>query len=246
MKGLIYIAFIFIVPISFAQEWRDSLTAARNSYKAKDYDKAFQTYQSAQELAPEGIDLSDEMGQSAYKSHKYKEAESIYLQKGSSESDQAKKSANYHNLGNTRMRTKDYSGAIDAYKEALRSNPSDSETRYNLSEAIRQLKNENQKNQKKNEDQKDDNQENKDNKENKQNENQNKENNDSNQKNQNASNKPSDQQGDKPGDSGDGPKLKDKAVEKKLDELMKQEANTKRKLSGRSSDGGSSKSGKDW
>ena len=246
MKGLIYIAFSMIIPISFGQDWRDSLTSARKAYEAKEYEKAFNSYQSAQELAPEGVDLSDEMGQSAYKSHKYKEAESIYLQKGSTESDKKKKAADYHNLGNTRMRNKDYQGAVDAYKEALRNNPSDSETRYNLSEAMRQLQNQSQKKQQNKDQQNKDNQDNKDNKDNKDNQNSKDQQGKEGQNNPNKSNQSSDQQGNGSKNSDGSPKLKDKAVEKKLDELMKQEANTKRKLSGRSSDGGSSKSGKDW
>lgn len=243
MKKIILIAFVFMVSLSFGQDWRDSLTVARNSYKSKDYEKAFHSYQAAQELAPEDVDLSEEMGQSAYKSHKYKEAESIYLQKGSSEVDKSKKAADYHNLGNTRMRRKDYQGAVEAYKESLRNNPSDSETRYNLSEAIRQLQNQSQKNQKDKDKQEN---ENKDNKDNKNQENENNQGKENQKDNNGKPDKPSEQEGGSPKSQGEGPKLKDKAVEKKLDDLMKQEANTKRKLSGRSSDGGSSKSGKDW
>ena len=37
-----------------------------------------------------------------------------------------------------------------------------------------------------------------------------------------------------------------KAVEKKLDELMKQESATKRRMGGNNNSGGFSKSGKDW
>lgn len=229
--------------MSFGQEWRDSLTVARKAYNAKNYEKAHRYYQSAQRKAPEGVDLSDEIGQSAYKSHQYEQAEKIYQQSSSSSADKKKKAANYHNLGNSRMRKKDYQGAVEAYKEALRNNPSDEQTRYNLSEAIRQVNQESKQN--KNQDQQ---QENQDNQENNQGKNQ-QENQNGQKQNQNQSNNSQSKSGAPKGDpkSGDGsPKLQDKAVEKKLDELMKQEANTKRKLSGRSSDGGSTKSGKDW
>lgn len=37
----------------------------------------------------------------------------------------------YHNLGNSMMKEKNYQAAIAAYKDALRNNPNDEETRYN-------------------------------------------------------------------------------------------------------------------
>lgn len=41
----------------------------------------------------------------------------------------------YHNLGNAYMAQKDYAQAVRAYKDALRNDPSDDETRYNLAVA---------------------------------------------------------------------------------------------------------------
>ena len=38
----------------------------------------------------------------------------------------------YHNIGFIHQNNKDYDRAIDAYKEALRNNPYDDDTRYNL------------------------------------------------------------------------------------------------------------------
>ncbi len=45
----------------------------------------------------------------------------------------------YHNLGNAYMKQKDYSQAVNAYKDALRNNPADEETRYNLAVAQEML-----------------------------------------------------------------------------------------------------------
>ena len=60
-----------------AQEWRDSLKVARNSYKKQEYVKALKYYQSAQKKAPNDVDLSDEMGQSAYKAREFEKAEKL-------------------------------------------------------------------------------------------------------------------------------------------------------------------------
>jgi tetratricopeptide (TPR) repeat protein len=46
--------------------------------------------------------------------------------------DKASKHKAFHNLGNTFMKDKMYTEAVAAYKNALRNNPSDDESRYNL------------------------------------------------------------------------------------------------------------------
>lgn len=48
----------------------------------------------------------------------------------------------YHNMGNVFMRTKEYQKAVEAYKQALRNNPTDEETRYNLALAKKMLEKE--------------------------------------------------------------------------------------------------------
>lgn len=52
----------------------------------------------------------------------------------------------FHNLGNSLMDQKKYQEAIDAYKNALRNNPKDDETRYNLALAKQKLEKEQQEN----------------------------------------------------------------------------------------------------
>lgn len=46
----------------------------------------------------------------------------------------------YHNLGVVMQAAQDYSKAVAAYQQALRNNPTDDETRYNLALAMHQLK----------------------------------------------------------------------------------------------------------
>ena len=49
-----------------AQDWRDTLNMARSAYKKQDYKKAVKLYEKAQKGAPENVDLSNEMAQSAF------------------------------------------------------------------------------------------------------------------------------------------------------------------------------------
>lgn len=254
MRNFIIILLTMSCSIVYGQDdWRDSLKVAREAYKNQDYGKALKYYESAQRKAPEDINLSDEMGQSAYKAREFEKAEKIYQQNSSAETGSTT-ADKYHNLGNARMKQKNYQGAVDAYKEALRANPNDDATRYNLSEAIRNLKNQQKQQQQNQQNQ------------NQQNQNQNQQNQGQNQQQgqngqqqqqnqgqqqQGQNGQPQNQQGDpqsgngEPQEQGKG-QLPNQTVERELDKLAKKEAETKRRLNGAGKAGKPSKSGKDW
>lgn len=105
-------------------------------------------------------------------------AESFTRFKEAGEKAEAKetKHKSYHNMGNVFMRQKEYQKAVEAYKQALRNDPTDDETRYNLALAKEMLKNEqdqNQDNQNQDQNQDQNKDQNKDNQEQNQDQNQN-------------------------------------------------------------------------
>jgi tetratricopeptide (TPR) repeat protein len=228
---IIFFTFLSLIIVNsvLAQAWVDSLEVARKAYKSGDYDKALRYYQSAQKQAPKDVDLSDEIAQSTYRSRDFKSAQKAYEQSAGDKKLPEERALVNHNLGNTRMKQKDYDGAISAYKESLRNNPNDPETKYNLSEAIRQKK---QQEQQKKDDQKDNQCKNT-------NQNQNNNQNNSNNSNQ----KPSNQRNN----GSDNKKMPNKQADKMLDDLTRKEAETKKRLAKNSSDKkAGSNSGKDW
>jgi tetratricopeptide (TPR) repeat protein len=229
MKSIIVVLFTVFAFQGFSQQWVDSLKVARTAYKNKEYDKANRYYRSAQNLAPKDVDLSEEIAQSTYRSRDFDNAEKVYQQAASDKKDKLEKAKMQHNLGNTRMKKKDYSGAIEAYKDALRNNPNDQETQYNLSEAIRQKK---QQEDKKN------NQQNQNGKNPSQNQNNSGSNNSNNSGGGSTSSK---------NDKKSSGSLPNKQADKMLDNLTKQEANTRRRISsGLKNEENKSKSGKNW
>ena len=229
MKSIIVVLFTVFTFQGFAQQWVDSLKVARTAYKNKEYDKANRYYRSAQNLAPKDVDLSEEIAQSTYRSRDFDNAEKVYQQAASDKKDKLEKAKMQHNLGNTRMKKKDYSGAIEAYKDALRNNPNDEETQYNLSEAIRQKK---QQEDKKNKQQN----------QNGKNPSQNQNNSGSNKSNNSGGGSTSSKNDKKSSGS-----LPNKQADKLLDNLTKQEANTRRRISsGSKNEENKSKSGKNW
>ena len=75
-----------------------------------------------------------------------KAAQQFELAANMAENDSLKAGA-FHNMGNSLMNAADYEGAVEAYKNALRKNPNDQNTRYNLSYAMTKLKEQEQQNQ---------------------------------------------------------------------------------------------------
>lgn len=103
-----------------------------------------------------------------------------------------RRAKSFHNMGVIMQNHQEFAKAIECYKMALRNNPQDNETRYNLALCQHQLKNQkNQQNQNKNKSGNDKNNKNKQNKKNKdQNKDQNKQKNNQNKDKNNQSQKP--------------------------------------------------------
>lgn len=253
---------LFSSSMSFAQDedaWRDSLLVARKAYEKKNYSEALKYYESAQKIAPDDIDLSDEMAQSAYKARDFERAEKIYQQGSSTKMSKRERGDAMHNMGNAQMRQENYEGAIESYKEALRNNPNDEETRYNLSKAIRKVKAQRTPPPNKPKDPNDpkdpqdgdpnDGGEGQQGGQGDQKEGQGNEGSNQNSKGSKGQNNPSKSgQGGGGGESDDSSegKLSNQMVERTLDEIAKKEAETKRSMMGAGSGGRSAKSGKDW
>ncbi len=80
------------------------------------------------------------LGNSIYRQNQQGEAQIKYIQALETAKTKTEKHRIYHNLGNTFMLDKNYDAAVDAYKNALRNNPFDEETRYNYALAKRKKK----------------------------------------------------------------------------------------------------------
>lgn len=111
------------------------------------------------------------LGNAYYNEEKNDEAMRRFTQAAAISESKPEKHKAFHNLGNTFMNAKKYQEAVEAYKSALRSNPTDDETRYNLALAKDMLEKnppqggdgeDDKEDKKENEDEKKDNNENKD------------------------------------------------------------------------------------
>lgn len=92
------------------------------------------------------------LGNTLTQQNKLQEAMEQYVGATKIEKDKSNLSQIYHNMGVIFHSQKDYAKAVEAYKESLRNNPKDDETRYNLALAQKQLQDQ-QQNQNQNQDQ---------------------------------------------------------------------------------------------
>lgn len=243
MKLLLYISTVlFLASFVSAQSWQDSLKLGKQHYKEGNYERAYKTLLEAQKIAPADVNLSQDIGNAAYRKGDYKMAEEAFQSAASNEQDSGAQSKQWHNVGNSQMKEKNYQGAIDSYKNALHINPEDDKTRYNLAEAKRRVKVQEEKKKQQNQDesQKKGNPK-KDDKSNP----------------SKGSNQKKDQtkaQNQQPGsDNDESPsepkgKLSDRKSDRMLEDLLKDEMKTKRKVrgAGTNSNQEHSKSGKRW
>ena len=256
MKKLVLICFLLVIAASstgMAQEWRDTLNRARELYKKGEYKEALKYYKSADRLAPNDVDLSEEKGQSAYRAGKYKEAEEAFRTAAGKQTDTKRKASAYHNVGNSRMKLKDYGGAEESFKEALRLDPKNEKARQQLAEAKRLKKEQEEQEKKKQQNKENDPKDPGDDKPNEGGEKpkqgqQGQNNNNSKPKQpQNGQDKPSNNDA-KPqsGSAGKEQKRADTQTERTLDELMRQEMDAKKRLDGSKGKTNGSKAKKDW
>ena len=131
---------------AFAQEKtdRDYLRSGNKLYNDSLFIKAEVDYRKALELNPKSTDAMFNLANALLMQQKAKEAMEQYESVSKIEKDKEKLAQIYHNMGVILQSTKQLPQCIEAYKESLRNNPKDDETRYNLALAQKQLKDQQQ------------------------------------------------------------------------------------------------------
>ena len=139
---------------SFSQkEVRNKLRAGNKEYRQEKYTEAEITYRKALEANAKSPEAAYNLGNSLFMQQKYPEAEEQYKASLNYEKDKTKISWNWHNTGNIFLQqavekkdnpdqtyNENLKKSIEAYKSALKNNPKDDETRYNLALAQKLLK----------------------------------------------------------------------------------------------------------
>lgn len=155
MQKYIY-AITFIISLTTVAAYgqkaeRDYIRKGNRAYRDSVYVDAEVNYRKAIEANPQSTTSLFNLGNTLLQQNKVQEAMEQFASAARMEKDKDKLAQIFHNIGVIFHTQKDYVKAIEAYKESLRNNPKDDETRYNLALAQKMLKdqqqNQNQQNQ---------------------------------------------------------------------------------------------------
>lgn len=141
MKHLIAIlvSVCSILAVQAQDEARDWAREGNELYDAGTYLEATEAYKKALNQSPELIEGYFNLGDALYKQEKYEDAGKLFQTLAANSPDPAMKARAYHNLGNTLLKGKKYQESMEAYKNALRHDPTDEEARYNFEYARQKL-----------------------------------------------------------------------------------------------------------
>lgn len=139
---------------------RNYIRSGNKLYNDSLFIKAEVDYRKALDVNPKSTDAIFNLANSLLMQQKANEAMEQLESVSKIEKDKSKLAEIYHNMGVILHVNKQYPQCIEAYKEALRNNPKDDETRYNLALAQKMLKDQQQ--QQQNQDQQEEKQEQKD------------------------------------------------------------------------------------
>jgi tetratricopeptide (TPR) repeat protein len=249
------------------------LREAEKELSENDFASAEASYRQAVSKNPESLTARYNMANMYYGKEKPAQAATRYDQAGKIAGTKEEKHRIFHNMGNSFMDQKNYEGAVEAYKNALRNIPSDEETRYNLALAKKMLekkKDDNKKDQNKDDKNKDkDKDKNKDKKEDKGDKDKDKKGGDDKEDKGGDKKDESKQEPEKPDDKGDPKDKKDKEEEKGdqgkeqqqqpqpgqlsaqqiknlLEAMNNEEKKVQEKINAQETKGVPTRSGKDW
>lgn len=133
---------IVLLAVGFAaygQKGNDLIKEGNKLYEKGEFSEAEVRYRKAEAEKGDPFVSRFNLGTSLFRQERFEEAASAFQQLPSTTEDKKQKAAAYHNLGNSLMKLEKYKESVDAYKQALRHDPKDEDSKYNLSYARRMI-----------------------------------------------------------------------------------------------------------
>lgn len=263
MKNSIFIILLGFTTLLFSQqkdqkdlerEARKDVREGNELYNQLKFEEAEIAYKKALDKNPNYAKASYNLANTIYQKNQNKEAVFQYDLAEKIAPDKMSKAEIFHNMGNSFMKEKQYDKAVDAYKNAMRNNSKDEETRYNLAMAQELLKNQQDKDNKDNKDNKNDNKDDK-NKDQKDKEGGDKDKKDEKDKDQDKGKDKEDDKGDPKKDKEDPQnqnqkprpnQLSPEQMKQLLEAMNNEENKTQKKLNAQKARGQKIKQEKDW
>lgn len=123
-----------------AQTTESLIRQGNRYYNKQDYDQSISSYNKALKKKPGNPDAQFNEGDALYRKNDYEKAAASYDDVLQSKADENTRQSAYYNKGVAMIRQKKLDESIDAWKNALRLNSSDSAARENLVKALLEKK----------------------------------------------------------------------------------------------------------
>ena len=141
MKQFSIIFFLMCLTLAgFSQKEAKLIRKGNSQFKKGEFKEAEINYRKSLELNAKSTKGEFNLGDALYSQENYEESAKVFDGMKEKITDVNQKSEVYHNLGNSLLESDKYKESIEAYKHALRSNPNDMDTKYNLAYARQKLK----------------------------------------------------------------------------------------------------------
>ncbi len=134
------LSFIFLFNSLNAQQNKKVIIEGNKNYENKKYNEAEKDYKKALQQNKNNYTTTFNLGNTYYQQGKYEEAANQFQLLTHQPVAKDTMAQVYHNLGNSLLKQRKFEESISAYKNALKNNPNDEETRYNLAYAQKMLK----------------------------------------------------------------------------------------------------------
>ena len=135
-KIFIISGLIFMLPVLVhGQAERKYIRQGNKQFKEEVFDESEILYRKALEKEQQSYSGEFNLGDAMYKQEKFEDAARSFHKLAENQTDPTKLGELYHNLGNSFLKANKLEASIEAYKQSLRNNPADNETRHNLAYA---------------------------------------------------------------------------------------------------------------
>ncbi|MBC7642904.1 MAG: tetratricopeptide repeat protein, partial [Flavobacterium sp.] len=158
---IIKIFLVFLIIFWRQRSLSQDLPKANEDFATKNYVAAEAGYRTSSSDIEKKSVANYNLGNAIYKQNFAGEAKFAFSKAAVAAKNHPEKHNAYHNLGNSLMLEKKYDLAVEVYKNALRNNPEDEETRYNFALAKKKDKENPNKDKDKKKDKKEDKKDNK-------------------------------------------------------------------------------------
>lgn len=139
-RVLVWMLLAILPATLWAQAERKYIREGNELYQNGKYAEAAAKYAEALKIKKDYLAAYLNQGNALYQQDSLDLAAQQFELAANLSTDKDLKAKAYHNLGNTYLKSGKYEESIEAYKNALRNNPNDADTRYNLAYAQSKLK----------------------------------------------------------------------------------------------------------